>query len=195
MRSAVDKNNRGLTLIPQRSSRYPEVKLADLYYADDIALIEEAENTMAETIEAIRATAGKLGLQMSFKKTEILPIGLQPSKTVPAVPLGNEEIIKVVDNFKYLRAYCSADGTNAKELNHRLGKASGTFKELDAVWKNRYINSSTKRKFYNACVLSTLLYAAECWNLTERDETRLDAFDMRCQRKILRDCLVPTCLK
>ena len=44
----------------------------------------------------------------------------------------------------------------------------------------------TKLKFYNACVLSTLLYAAECWTLTERDEARLDAFDMRCQRKILR---------
>ena len=41
-------------------------------------------------------------------------------------------------------------------------------------------------KFYNSCVLSTLLYAAECWSLTERDEARLDAFDMRCQRKILR---------
>ena len=96
MISAVDKNNRGLTLIPRRISRYPEVKLADLDYADDTALFEESENTMAETTEAILATAGKLGLQKSFKKTLILPIGRQPSKTAPAVPLGNEGIIKVV---------------------------------------------------------------------------------------------------
>ena len=54
------------------------------------------------------------------------------------------------------------------------------------VWKDRYINLNTKMTFYNACVLSTLLYGAECWSLTERDEARLDAFDMRCQRKILR---------
>ena len=135
MRLAVDKNNRDLTLIPRRSSRYPEVKLADLDYADDIALFEESENTMAETTKAIRATEGKLGLQMSFKKTEILQIGRQPSKTVPSIPLGNEGITKVVDHFKYLGAYCSADGTNAKELNHRLGKASGTFRELDACGK------------------------------------------------------------
>ena len=33
-------------------------------------------------------------------------------------------------------------------------------------------------KFYNA-------YACECWTLTERNEARLDAFNMRCQRKIL----------
>ena len=100
MRSAVGKNNRGLTLIPRQSSRYPEGKLADLDYADDIALFEESENTMAETTGAIRATAGKLGLQMSFKKTEILPIHRQPRITIPAVPLENEGIIKVVDHFK-----------------------------------------------------------------------------------------------
>ena len=109
----VYKNNSGLTLIPRRSSRYPEVKLADLDYAGDIALFEESETKMAETTEAIRVAAGKLGLQMSFKKTEILPIQLQSSKATPAVPLGNEGIIKVVDHFKYLGAYSSADGSNS----------------------------------------------------------------------------------
>ena len=119
---------------------------------------------------------------MSFKKTEILPIQHQSSKTTPAVPLGNEGIIKVIDHLKYLGAYSSADGSNAKEINHRIGKASGTFRELDMMWKDRYINLSTKLKFNNACVLSTLLYAAECWSLIERDEARLDAFDMHILR-------------
>ena len=31
------RNSSGLTLIPRRSSRYPDVKLADLDYTDDIA--------------------------------------------------------------------------------------------------------------------------------------------------------------
>ena len=156
MRAAVDKNSSGLTLIPRRSSRYPEVKLADLDYADDITLFEESETKMAETTEAIRATAGKLGLQMSFKKTEILPIQHQFHRTTPAVPLGNEGIIKVVDHFKYLGAYSTADGSNAKEINHRIGKASGTFRELDMVWKDRCINLSTKMKFYMCLVHFTI---------------------------------------
>ena len=94
--------------------------------------------------------------------------------------------IKVVDHFRHLGAYCSADGSNTKELNNRIGKASAAFRELDKVWKDRNISLTTKMKFYNACVLSTLLYATECWTLTERDEARLDVFDMRCQRKILK---------
>ena len=49
MKIAVHKENRGLTLIPIRSSVYPAVKLADLDYADDIALFEESEVEMANT--------------------------------------------------------------------------------------------------------------------------------------------------
>ena len=46
-----------------------------------------------------------------------------------------------------------------------------------------------------ACILSTLLYVCECWTLNERDEPRLDAFDMHCQRKILMGCMVPAYYK
>ena len=42
MRTAVDKDKRGLIMMPRRSSIYPAVKLADLDYADDIALFEES---------------------------------------------------------------------------------------------------------------------------------------------------------
>ena len=44
MKTTVDAQNTGLTLIPRRSSRYPQVNLPDLDYADDIALFEENED-------------------------------------------------------------------------------------------------------------------------------------------------------
>ena len=49
----------------------------------------------------------------------------------------------------------------------------------------RNVNLDIKFKFYKLFFLFTLLFTAEFLSLTERDETRLDAFDMRCQRKIL----------
>ena len=101
---------------------------------------------MAKTTEAIRVMAGKLGLKMSYKKTEIMSIG-RASASNPTVPLGDEGIIKVVDHFKYLGAYCSADGSNIKELNNRIGKASAAFRELDQVWKDGNISLNTNMKF------------------------------------------------
>ena len=94
---------------------------------------------------------------------------------------------KVVEHFKYLWAFSSADGANVKKLNNRTGNAAGAFRELEKVWKDRHLNLPRHQdEALNSCVLAALLYAAECWSLTERDEARLDAFDMRCRRKILR---------
>ena len=128
---------------------------------------------MAETTEAIRTTAGKLGLHMSFKKTELMSISKSTSPK-PTLPLGNEGNIKVVEYFKCLVAFSSADGRNIKKLNNRTGIVAGEFRELEKVWKDRHLNLNIKMKFYNSCVFSTLLHAAECRNLTKRDEARLD---------------------
>ena len=84
------------------------------------------------------------------------------------VPLGNEGNIKVVEHFKYLGAFASANDTNFKELNNIIGKAAGAFRELEKVWKDWHLNLDIKMKFYNSCVLSTLLYAAECWSLCRK---------------------------
>ena len=41
------------------------------HHADDKALFEESESKMAEITEAIRATAGKLGLTDEFQENRI----------------------------------------------------------------------------------------------------------------------------
>ena len=75
MREVVDKSNRGNTLIPKRSSRYPEVLCSRLCRRH--SRIQESDTRMAETIEAIRTAAGKLGLQMNFKETELTYVNWQ----------------------------------------------------------------------------------------------------------------------
>ena len=54
----------------------------------------------------------------------------------------------MVDHFKYIGAYCSADDINAiLELNYRLSEASDTFRELDMAWRDRYFNLGTEMTF------------------------------------------------
>ena len=85
MRQAVDKSNRGITIILYLGG-VQDTQMWD--YADDIALFEESDTRMAETTEVIRTTAGKLGLHMSFKETELMLIGKSTSPN-PIVPLEN----------------------------------------------------------------------------------------------------------
>ena len=53
------------------------------------------------------------------------------------------------------------------------------------VWDNTMLTINTKMKVYQACVLSTLLYASEAWTLYSHQERRLNSFHLRCLRRIL----------
>ena len=53
------------------------------------------------------------------------------------------------------------------------------------VWENSSLTRRTKILVYQACVLTTLLYGSEAWTTYMRQEHRLNAFHMRCLRRIL----------
>ena len=94
--------------------------------------------------------------------------------------------VEVVDNFTYLGSCISSNLSLDSELNVRIGKAATAMARLEKrVWDNSLLTINTKMKVYQACVLSTLLYGSETWTLYSRQERRLNAFHMRCLRRLL----------
>ena len=53
------------------------------------------------------------------------------------------------------------------------------------VLKDQRLSLSTKTCIYKTLVVSVLLYASETWKLLAADVKTLEAFHMKCQRKIL----------
>ena len=56
---------------------------------------------------------------------------------------------------------------------------------LSYIWKDKRLSLSIKLRVYLALVQSVLLYASETWTLAVADSKSLDAFHMKCQRRIL----------
>jgi len=56
----------------------------------------------------------------------------------------------------------------------------------DKLWKSHGIPFSTKIRLMKALVWPVATYGCESWTLRKNDETRLDAFEMKGHRKILR---------
>ena len=68
-------------------------------------------------------------------------------------------------------------------VDRRVAQASHAFGALrKAIFLDKDLTLRTKRKVYQACVLSVLLYGAECWTLLRR---HLNSFHHRCIRIIL----------
>ena len=70
-----------------------------------------------------------------------------------------------------------------KQINSRIGKASGTFAR---VWDNQKLSIRTKANVYRSCVCSTLLYGCKTWTLSSVQEKKINTFHLRCLRRILR---------
>ena len=52
-------------------------------------------------------------------------------------------------------------------MDRWIAQASKAFGALrKSVFLDKNLSLCTKRKVYNACVLSVLLYGAECWTLS-----------------------------
>ena len=54
------------------------------------------------------------------------------------------------------------------------------------IWTSNVYSIKTKLKIFNSSVVSVLLYGAECWCINKQDGERLDAFQRKCLRTILK---------
>ena len=60
----------------------------------------------------------------------------------------------------------------------------GNAKKRKEVINGREPNKSTKHRVINATVMSALLYGCETWTLLERHKSKVQAFEMRCLRRV-----------
>ena len=72
------------------------------------------------------------------------------------------------------------------DVDRKTAQASRAFGALrKAVFLDKDLTLITNRKVYQECVLSVLLYGAQCWTLLRRHTTKLNSFHHICIRIIL----------
>ena len=56
---------------------------------------------------------------------------------------------------------------------------------LKPIWRDNNISLGSKVKLMRSLVISIFLYACESWTVTAEFEKRMQAFEMRCYRRLL----------
>ena len=57
---------------------------------------------------------------------------------------------------------------------------------LDSIWKSRDITLPTKVHLVKAMVFPVVMYGCESWTIKKAECQRIDAFELRCWRRLLR---------
>ena len=93
----------------------------------------------------------------------------------------NGNTLKLVDKFTYPGSSVSSTET---DINTRLAKAWTATDRLSVIWKSD-LTDKMKRSFFQAAIVSILLYGYTTWTLTKRMEKRLGRNYTRMLRAIL----------
>ena len=89
--------------------------------------------------------------------------------------------LKLVDKFTNLGSNVSS---TEKDIDTRLTQAWTAIDKLSIIWKSD-LTDKMKRSFFQAAVVSILLYGCTTWTLTKRPKKKLDGNYTRMLRAIL----------
>ena len=156
--------------------------MEDLDFADDVVLLASRYVDIQDKTDVMAEKAKGIGLDVNIDKTKVLRMNTRV--TQPVQLYGND--IEDVDEFIYLGSLMSADGSSDAEVQARLAKARNAFRTLRNFWKSGSISHHTKLRIFKTNVLSTLLYGSESWKITEAISRKLEVFQRKCLRSILR---------
>ena len=78
------------------------------------------------------------------------------------------------------------DGGGAVDVMRKIALASAQMKRISNIWQASDISKKTKISLFKSLVQSVLLYECETWKLTKGEEEKLDTFQNKCLRKILK---------
>ena len=83
----------------------------------------------------------------------------------------------------------TADGDCSHEIKRHLLLGRKVMSNLDSIFKSRDNTLPTKVHLVKAMVFPVIMYGCESWTLKKDEHQRIDAFELWCWRKLLKDRL------
>ena len=177
LRTSIDKmKENGFKLTKERSRRYPAQIIRDIDYTNDIALLANVPAQAETLLHSLEWAAAGISLHVNAHKMEYMCFNQRGD-----ISTLNGSSLKLVDKFTYLGSSVSSTET---DINMQLAKAWTALNRLSVIWKSD-LTDEIKCSFFQAAVVSILLYGCTTWTLTKRMEKKLDSNYTRILRAIL----------
>ena len=125
----------------------------------------------------VKVESEKVGLKLNIQKTKIMASG-----PITSWEIGGE----TVADFILGGSKITADGDCNHEIKRRLLFGRKVMTNLDSIFKSRDITLPAKVRLVKAMVFPVVMYGYESWTVKKAERRRIDAFELRCWRRLLR---------
>ena len=97
--------------------------------------------------------------------------------------------METVTDFIFLGSEITVDGDCSHEIKGHLLLGRKAMINLDSVLKSRDITLPTKVHIVKGMVFPVVMYGCKSWTIKEAEPQRIDAFELWCWRRLLRESL------
>ena len=94
--------------------------------------------------------------------------------------------LETMADFIFLGSKITANGDCSHEIKRCSLLGRKVMTNLDSILKSRDITLSTKARLVKAMVFPVVMYGCESWTVKKAEHRRIDAFELRCWRRLLR---------
>ena len=94
--------------------------------------------------------------------------------------------METVSDFILGGSKITADGDCSHEIKRCLLLGRKVMTNLDSLLKSRDITLPTKVLLVKAMVFPVVMYGCKSWTVKKAEQRRIDAFELRCWRRLLR---------
>ena len=151
-----------------------------LRYADDTTLMAESEEELKSLLMKVKEESEKVGLKLNIQKTKIMAPGPISSWQIDGAT------VETMADFILGGSKITADGDCSHEIKRHLLLGGKVMTNLDSIFKSRDISLPTKLCIVKAMVFPVVMYGCESWTVKKAEHRRIDAFELRCWRRLLR---------
>ena len=96
------------------------------------------------------------------------------------------ETVETVSDLIFLGSKITVVGDCSHKIKRRLLLGRKVMTNLDSMLKSRDITLPTKVHLVKAMVFPVVMYGCESWTIKKAECQRMDAFELRCWRRLLR---------
>jgi hypothetical protein len=152
----------------------------NLRFADDTKLLTEDKEDMRKLLKKIKEESEKAGLMLNLKKTKIMTTGTPKEFILEGTKM------EITNCFTFLSSVITKDGYDYKKINRRLSIGRMVMTRLEKIMKDQDVKKATKIKIAETVIFRAVTYGIECWTVRKNERKKIDDFELRTWRKILR---------
>ena len=140
----------------------------------------KSEEELKSLLMKVKVESEKVGLKLNIQKTKIMASGPIISWEIDG------ETVETVSDFIFGGSKITADGDCSHEIKSHLLLGRKVMTNPDSILKSRDITLSTKVHLVKAMVFPVVMYGCESWTVKKAERRRIDAFELRWWRRLLR---------